>query len=282
MDRLTIEKRDREVMEKFRTVVDVNERRKKIARWRFAGVVLVLAVTGGFFSYKYMSSPVILPVRYASNPVAVTRIPSQEATSSSGTVARDQKNLNQPRPADFTATKSSDPNSSYDVTLVSEKIAQTPTVLLPDPDLKSFEKIAVADPDRVLEPRAHLAKKPSSPAVGKSLSALPHLHIAEIVTCRGVDDRQPVSRQKVFSMGKGETPHVWMDVRSTETPQTLRHIYYHNGRRYCTVRLDVNYPRMRTWSNVSLKHPHETGQWRVDVVTAKGKVLSQAEFTVVY
>jgi hypothetical protein len=37
---------------------------------------------------------------------------------------------------------------------------------------------------------------------------------------------------------------------------------------------------MRTWSNVTLAHPYQTGQWRVEGIDADGEKLSQIEFTV--
>ena len=72
-----------------------------------------------------------------------------------------------------------------------------------------------------------------------------------------------------------------MDVRSEKPPFQLRHVYYLNDRRYCVVPLDIRYPRMRTWSTVSLEYPTQAGKWRVDVETREGEVLSQVEFSVV-
>ena len=287
MDRFTIEKRDREVMEKFRAVVDAKEHRKKIARMRFFGVVLVMVCAGGIFFYRHLSPPDIESVRYASIPAAVTRSPSQQTDPQTDTAAGGQKTLNQQahevfaeagRPQSITSSEPSDDR----VAPVREKTPQAPSFLRPAQGLKFLEKNIAADPTRVLKPRPGLAGKPSSASTEESFTANPHIRIAEIVTCRGIDDRRPVSRQKVFSMGKGENPHVWMDVQSKKTPQILRHVYYHNGRRYWTVRLDIRHPQTRTWSNLSLKHPHEAGQWRVDVVTGKEEILSRAEFTVVF
>jgi len=279
MDRYTIEKRDREVMEKFRAVVDAKEHVKKIARIRFLGVMLALVCARGIF-YRYLSTPVPDSVRYASHSVAVTRSSSQQTDTS----VNDQKAVNQQAsieegpPGPITSSEPVDDG----IPPVREKMPQTPSFLRPAPGLKSLEKNTAADPTRLLEPRPGLAGKPASASTAESLSANPHIRIAEIVTCRDVGDRRPVSRQKVFSIGKGENPHVWMDVRSKDTPQTLRHVYYHNGRRYWTVRLDIRHAQTRTWSNISLKHPLEAGQWRVDVLTGKGEILSQTEFTVVF
>jgi hypothetical protein len=288
MERATIEKRDREVVEKFRAVVDAKEHRKKIARMRLFGVALVVVCAGGILFSKQFSPQVTAPVRHSSNHVAVARRPvDQQPVHSTDIAPLDQKGLNQEAPEALRAIEPAEPvpfSKPVDdgVAMVREKTPQAPSFLRPAPGLKSYEKITAPDPTRILKPRPGLEGKSPLASAGKSFTASSQARIAEIVTCKGVDKRQPVSRQKVFSMGKGENPHVWMDVRSKDTPQTLRHVYYHNGRPYWTVRLDIRYSLTRTWSNISLKHPHESGQWRVDVVTGKGDILSRAEFTVVF
>lgn len=278
MDRSTVEKRDQEVVEKFRAVVDAKTRGKKIAWLRVFAVILVLGGAGVFFFRQMISPPALESVRYASRPVAITRSPAPEAASS---------------PAEPAATAIGRPTGAGKAMPIEQKpspaaspeaggLSEEAEILYPDPDLKAFEGTAAADPDHLLLPRPGLARKSSSPDPEISLSPHPHIRIAEMAVCRDVADRKPVSRQNVFALGKGERPHVWMDVRATRTPQTLRHVYYHNGKRHAAVNLDIRYPRTRTWSNVTLKHPHETGRWRVDVVAGKGEVIARTEFTVIY
>ena len=143
------------------------------------------------------------------------------------------------------------------------------------------EKNTIDVPVPVLKPHVKTSGKIGISEIPKQISAKTDIRIAEIITCLGVKNKNSLSPQKEFSLQKGATPYVWMDVRSKKTPYKLRHIYYLNGRRYCSVPLAIHYPRMRTWSNVTLRHQYETGNWRVDVVTKKGEVLSQVEFTVV-
>jgi hypothetical protein len=135
-------------------------------------------------------------------------------------------------------------------------------------------------PVPVLKPRVETSGKIGISEIPGQILAKTDIRISEIITCQGVQNKKAVSPQKEFSLQKGATPHVWMNVRSKKTPYKLQHIYYLNDHRYCVVPLAINYPRMRTWSNVTLRHPYETGNWRVDVVTEKGEILSQAEFIV--
>lgn len=289
MERVSIEKRDREIVEKFRAVVDAKEHRKKIVRRRFFGVVLALICGCGVFFYNYFWPNPEEPVRYASHSVAVTRGPQPvDGNSGLSKHSAGDQGMKDPEATGVsgekrTADLAPASGTGYDDgTQAMGSDSQASSLLRPASGLKSLDKNIAPDPGRVLTPRPGLASKSLSASAAESVSANPDIRIAEIVTCRGVDNRQPASRQKVFSMGKGEIPHVWMDVRSKKTPRMLRHVYYLNDREYCRVSLGINYARTRTWSNLSLKHPYQAGHWRVEVVTGKGDVLSRTEFTVVF
>jgi len=265
MNRYTIEKRDKELVEKFRAVVASKERRKRMARIRLAGVLLLIACAGlMFFSKKFSQSPVPEKEMSQSNRIALNRlvdeINSQQQAEDIRVVAaepielsEDNQGLN-PQPP-FLGGQSAEPVLS--------------------------EINMANDPVPVLKPRVKTSGKIGISEVSKQISAKADIQIAEIVTCQSVKNRQAVFPNNQFSLQKGANPYVWMDVRSKKTPYKLRHIYYLNSRRYCTVPLAIHYPRMRTWSNVTLRHPYEAGQWRVDVVTGKGEILSRIEFTVV-
>lgn len=109
----------------------------------------------------------------------------------------------------------------------------------------------------------------------------PSINIAKLVPCAGVQDRQFVSPQTVFSLKKVSKPVVWMTVLTDKPPFTLTHVYYHNDKKYCEVPLEIKYPRMRTWSRLTLTQDYQTGRYRVEVVTNEGKVLAETEYTVV-
>lgn len=123
-----------------------------------------------------------------------------------------------------------------------------------------------------------VAKREPSPLV--TTLAEP-IRVAKTLTCVGIDARQCVGVQSVFSLAEHPQPHVWMTVFSDTLPYVLKHVYYHDGEKYCEVALNIAYPRTRTWSNVTLQDPQHVGDWRVEVVTPDGIVLEQIAFQVV-
>lgn len=152
--------------------------------------------------------------------------------------------------------------------------AVAPTEILlpadvPTPDVAPLEipktaVVAVAGPE------------PSSPAP----PPLAHIRIAQRLACLGVEARQCIGAQSVFTLNQHNNPHIWMDVRSQSLPYVLKHVYYHEGRKYSEIPLAIKYPRMRTWSNVTLQSPIHVGSWRVEIATEDGTVLDQVMFHV--
>ncbi len=118
--------------------------------------------------------------------------------------------------------------------------------------------------------------KPSSPAT----PPLARNQITQSLACRVVEARQCIGDQSVFALNEHNNPHIWMDVHSQSLPYVLKHIYYHEGRKYAEIPLVIKYPRMRTWSNVTLQSPTRVGSWRVEIVTEDGKLLDQVAFRV--
>ena len=120
----------------------------------------------------------------------------------------------------------------------------------------------------------------STPEITKS----PPSHsgkISRILTCAGVKSLTCVEPRSVFALNGKEIPHVWMEVHSNKFPYILRHVYYHEGEKYCEVPLEIKYPRMRTWSNITLKNPKYIGAWHVKIVTEDGKIMQQTDFEVI-
>ncbi len=105
--------------------------------------------------------------------------------------------------------------------------------------------------------------------------------VSKLVSCAGIQNKQYVSQQSVFSLKEISKPVVWMRVLTDKPPFTLTHVYYHNEKKYCEVPLEVKYPHMRTWSYLTLTHPDQTGQYRVEVVTDDGEKLGEIQYTVV-
>jgi hypothetical protein len=119
-----------------------------------------------------------------------------------------------------------------------------------------------------------------APELRKS-PVLYHFEISRTVICEDVKSLTAVAPQSVFSLRKHRQAYVWMEVHSETVPYTLRHVYYHEGQKYCEVPLRIKFPRMRTWSNITLKNPNFIGSWRVDIVTEEEAILVQKTFEVI-
>jgi hypothetical protein len=134
-------------------------------------------------------------------------------------------------------------------------------------------------PEQLPKPKVE-APKATPEATAESQVFPSDLRIREIAACKSVVQRRLIGEQYVFSVHDTPKSFVWMDVRSTRLPRKLKHVYYYRGLKYCEVSLDILYPRMRTWSNLTLKAPDHVGPWRVDVVDESGAVLKQITFQV--
>jgi hypothetical protein len=110
---------------------------------------------------------------------------------------------------------------------------------------------------------------------------LPHrTRITQNLVCSGVKARKCVAPKSVFLLNENRNPHVWMEVYSDSVPYTLKHVYYHEGRKYVEVPLKIEYRRMRTWSYITLKDSPRVGSWHVDTVDEDGTVLGRVDFKV--
>lgn len=107
------------------------------------------------------------------------------------------------------------------------------------------------------------------------------IKFASIVICKGVRNRQYLDKTNVFHISEGVHPHIWMEVRSERQPFILKHVYYINGKKHCEVPLEIKYPRMRTWSYITLKNPDHIGQWQVNVTQEDGHILDRIHFEVI-
>lgn len=105
------------------------------------------------------------------------------------------------------------------------------------------------------------------------------IELVSAVVCEGVRKHQPMDETDRFNLAKTRRAYVWMEVRSKEQPFVMQHVYYLNGRKYCEVPLQIRYPRMRTWSYVTLQKADQTGSWTVEVIH-DNRVLETVGFQV--
>ncbi len=282
MSREAIEKRDMEVVEKFRAVVEAKERRRKSSRLRIAAGLAAMVFVGVIVFYKTDSPPDKTSPMHRSKSVALHR-PSAEALSEQtmpikqdASTAADAETAETEKTAetvlaDGAVREGAAPEMAAGAGASAPATADDAVLR---ESAQTLDTLPVVAPRRDLTGKTDLRKKPAP------VTPQGDIRIAKIVVCENVKNRQPVAWKNTFSIKQGAKPYVWMYVTSEKPPFELRHVYYLNGSRYCVVPLAVQYPRMRTWSTVTLDYLTQVGTWRVDVETTKGEVLSQTTFTV--
>jgi hypothetical protein len=261
INRTSIEDRDRNLIKKFRNIVEekeqIREQRNEQAPKRRLWPVFTLA---GFI----MVATIMLMVYHM--------IPAPVQPESSPT----------PKKVETASPKKPAPMAPHTPTDVEEQVLPNEK---PAQTLASETPPAPALPAKNEPQHSEVAQTQEKAAPMETLPKIvnmPDVTINELVICRGIKTKQYESPENHFSIKNGAKPVVWtwMNVLTDKPPQKLSHIYYLNGKRFCRVILPAPYPRTRTWSKVTLKKPAYAGSWRVDVVNSSGQVLARTNFTV--
>ena len=264
MDKHHIEKKDREVVKKFRSAVG-EKRLSKQARTRIlkaSGVLLAAGCLALLVFFIYPAGNNSAPE--TPGPLKTAAIKSTGPVRSLASAPGRQAATAFPATAAVSAPKTSNaPLPAGDTALRA-----------PTPDITANHKKTTPPGDR-MQPDKRIRPKYTKPN-----DALSGIRIQKIVSCRSVADRQPVALRKTFSLQTDSKAFVWLNVRSEKVPYTLMLVYYINNRKYCEIPLTIRYSRMRTWGYITLNNHKDVGRWHVDVV-CKGRTLSQIEFTVV-
>lgn len=264
-----IENRDKELIRRFRAVASYKAHHRDKNRRLLIGALIVLGCAAVFSLAAYtghqMGSKTTekafkmaerVEIKTPATPETEKTEPVTAQKSSKTAPSSSPQNQEKSPPA---APSAAEPATSDTTSTGSEA---------PKP---SIDAEAATEPDKTA------SAAPPEPAA-------PQPRIASLIACRDVENRRPVEPSDTFQMTKDSQPDVWvwMNVQSEKAmlPCTLRHVYYVNGDHYADVSLPIRYPRMRTWSNVTLTTANHIGQWRVDVVNADGQVLAQTRFTV--
>ncbi len=262
MDNQAIEAKDRDVVKKFRQVVEEKERFKQKKNhlkrvMRILGLCAAVMVVFVSFFLRNSFHPVDHPI--PSNP---------ELQDSKKTIPVLPQHP-EPQPS---ALSQGDPGDG-DRIGISENNNKMPALKRPQfkKNTADFQNISIVTADR----------RKISPSSFMKKNMAGSVNIARMTACREVIDKQCTGSQEKFSVKTDGQVRIWMDVRSKQVPYTLKHVYFANGRRYRTIPLTIKYPEMRTWSGIALNGSQDVGKWRVDVVSEDGQTLSQIEFKVV-
>jgi len=111
------------------------------------------------------------------------------------------------------------------------------------------------------------------------LEAQSILKIERIAVSTGVENRQPVGESDTFADSVG-TLFCYTEIRGMGDSTTVSHVWYHGENRRADVKLNVRGYRWRTWSTKVIQKDW-TGDWRVDIVSADGKILKSKRFRII-
>jgi hypothetical protein len=101
---------------------------------------------------------------------------------------------------------------------------------------------------------------------------------AETAFGTGVTERMPVGEAESFPADVGKV-YFWTKVMGAESPTTVNHVWYYQGKEMASVSLSVRDKSWRTWSYKTIL-PKWTGKWTVVVTDAMGKEVSTSTFTI--
>lgn len=105
------------------------------------------------------------------------------------------------------------------------------------------------------------------------------LKVERIVVSTAVEERRPVGESDTFPDSVG-TLFCYTEIRGMGDSTTVSHVWYHGEIRRADVQLNVRGYRWRTWSTKVIQEDW-TGEWRVDVVSADGKILKSKRFRII-
>lgn len=96
--------------------------------------------------------------------------------------------------------------------------------------------------------------------------------------CTSVADRQPLGVDSVFSSDVGQL-YCYTLITSTHDTVAVSHVWFYNDKQMAKVDLALKAKTWRTWSSKNIMSDW-TGDWRVEVQTASGEVISKNHFKV--
>jgi len=102
--------------------------------------------------------------------------------------------------------------------------------------------------------------------------------VNEMVFCRGIAQKNPVDISTHFP-DSIERVYCHTKLSSTQDQTSISHVWYYNDTQMAIVDLAVNGRSWRTWSSKRIVKEWG-GTWRVDVVSASGKIICSEEFVV--
>jgi len=102
------------------------------------------------------------------------------------------------------------------------------------------------------------------------------LVVEEAAICQDVVDRKPVGVGDSFDASVGKLV-CFTKITGAQSPTQISHVWYFGDTQRAEVTLSVKSSSWRTYSS-KIIHPHEIGDWRVDILGPGGDILKIMEF----
>lgn len=112
----------------------------------------------------------------------------------------------------------------------------------------------------------------------RAASAVSDMTVAEIAVCREVVDRTPVEKGEIFPADVGALS-CFTRIAGAGTDTEVTHEWFYKNSLVAQVPLSVRSANWRTFSRKTIM-PGQTGQWRVEIRTVDGDLLTQVYFLI--
>jgi hypothetical protein len=99
--------------------------------------------------------------------------------------------------------------------------------------------------------------------------------VDSMVFAKAVESREPIGVSKEFD-GSVAQVFCWTKLSTQARPVTVRHVWYKGGQKLLEVPLTLKHASGRYWSVKNVT----PGDWKVEVVSDTGEVLSSGSFRV--
>lgn len=106
-------------------------------------------------------------------------------------------------------------------------------------------------------------------------------HISRAVLTTEVMNREPVNvlKDSVEQSAFSDKLYFFTEVRGLQG-QTIRHLWFHQDQLMAEIDLAISAYRHRTYSSKNIM-PSQSGQWRIEVITADDRLLAQKTFRII-
>lgn len=104
------------------------------------------------------------------------------------------------------------------------------------------------------------------------------LTVTEQTVCTAIEERVPTGADSSFVNDVGQL-FCFTKISGAEDTTSVSHVWYFNDEEKAKVELTIKGKSWRTWSSKKID-PIWVGDWKVEVVSANGDVLSTKTFTI--